>query len=80
MGSRIGSSAAEKLNLFKAQAINTWRTFPEAVGRNPVITFAETVNAAGILLSRQHRQTVVDQLGPAMIRTSLLLQTLAHED
>ncbi|KAK9804073.1 hypothetical protein WJX73_002655 [Symbiochloris irregularis] len=80
MGARIGSAAAEKLNLFKADAIHTWRTFPEAAGRNPVMKFAEEVNAAGTVLSPQQRQMVVDELRAAMISTSLLLQTLAHED
>lgn len=80
MGSRIGSAAAEKLNLFKADAIHTWRTFPEAAGRNPVMKFAQEVNAAGAGLSRQQRQLVADELRPAMISTSLLLQTLAHEN
>ena len=80
MGARIGSAAAEKLNLFKAQAIRTWRAFPAAVGRNPVVTFAENVNAAGTSLTLQQRQAVIDELGPAMVRTSLLLLSLSHED
>lgn len=80
MGARIGSAAAEKLNLFKADAIHTWRTFPEAAGRNPVLNLAQNVNAAGAVLTRQQRQVVLDELRAAMISTSLLLQTLAHED
>ena len=80
MGSRVGSAAAEKLNLFKAQATHTWRSFPKQVGRNPVVTFAENVNTAGTMLSQMQKQTVLDELGPAMVRTSMLLLTLSHED
>lgn len=80
MGTRIGSAAAEKLNLFKAQAVQTWRGFPAAAGRNPVVTFAEHVNTAGTYLTQQQRQSIIDELAAAMIRTSMLLSTLSHED
>lgn len=80
MGTRIGSAASEKLNLFQAGAISTWRAFPEQVGRNPVVTFAELVNKAGSCLTPQQRQTVIDELAACMIRTSTLLLSLAHED
>ena len=80
VGTRIGSSAAEKLDLFKAQGINAWRSYPPEAGRNPVACLMGAVNAAGELLGASQREIVLEELGDAFLKASVLLRCLAYED
>ena len=75
-GMRIGSAAAEKQNLFKAQALNFYRTYPDA--QEPLKQFIATVNAAGSILTSEQQEQVMDELPRAFPKISLLLTTLAH--
>ena len=80
VGTRIGSSAAEKLDLFQAQAINTWRSYPQQAGRNPVLCLMGAVNTAGEQLGADHREVLLEELPEAFLKSSVLLRCLAYED
>ena len=75
-GMRIGSAAAEKLNLFKAGALNFYRSYPEA--NEPLERFVSNVNQAGGLLTAEQQERVMNELPRAFPKISLLLTTLAH--
>ena len=80
VGTRIGSSAAEKLDLFQAQAINAWRSYPQEAGRNPVVCLMGAVNAAGEQLSLEQREVLLGELPEAFLKSSVLLRCLAYEN
>ena len=77
-GMRIGSAAGEKLNLFKADALNFYRTYPGV--EDPLKQFKETVDIVGDLLTIDQQATVMNELPRAFPKISLLLTTLAHTD
>lgn len=74
---RIGSAAAEKLNLFASGALNFYRSYPEA--DEPLQRFMSNVNTAGSLLTAEQQERVMNELPRAFPKISLLLTTLAHE-
>lgn len=76
-GMRIGSAVAEKQNLFAADALNFYRTYPDI--QDPLKQFISSVNTAGSLLTAQQQEQVMDELSRAFPKISLLLTTLAHE-
>ena len=80
VGTRIGSSAAEKLDLFPAQAINAWRSYPEQAGRSPVACLMGAVNAGGELLSLDQREVLLEELPEAFLKASVLLRCLAYAE
>lgn len=80
VGTRIGSSAAEKLDLFQAQAINAWRSYPPEAGRSPVACLMAAMNAAGDLLTASQREVVLEELPDAFLKAGVLLRCLAYED
>lgn len=75
-GMRIGSAAGEKLNLFAANALNFYRSYPEA--NEPLEQFVSNVNRAGSLLTSEQQERVMNELPRAFPKISLLLTTLAH--
>ncbi|KAL3136926.1 hypothetical protein ABBQ32_006532 [Trebouxia sp. C0010 RCD-2024] len=77
-GMRIGSAAAEKLNLFQSDALHFYRTYPDA--QDPLKRFMQTVNSAGSLLTAEQQEQVMEELPRAFPKISLLLTTLAHID
>jgi len=76
-GMRIGAAATERLGLFAKQAVHTYRTYPDEVGR-PLEAFVTAVNAAGDALEQRGREAFVVALPGAMQRASLLLEALAR--
>ena len=80
VGTRIGSSAAENLDLFKAQGVHAWRSYPAEAGRNPVVCLTGAINAAGELLTPSQRDVVLEELPDAFLKASVLLRCLAYED
>ena len=78
-GSRVGSAAAEKLNLFAINAVHSYQSYPSA-GSNPLQRLIDTVNTAGNHLSPRQQDTVLQELAKCFPRVSLLLTVLAHED
>ncbi|KAK9906600.1 hypothetical protein WJX75_004761 [Coccomyxa subellipsoidea] len=77
-GMRIGAAAAEKLDLFPAQALNYFQTWPDGVLPDPLALCVANVNAAGDALSPEQREAVMQELPKAMPKISLLLTPLAH--
>lgn len=77
-GMRIGSAVAEKQNLFAADALNFYRSYPDI--EDPLKRFISSVNTAGSLLTAQQQEQVMDELPRAFPKISLLLTTLAHEN
>ena len=75
-GMRVGSAAAEKLNLFAANALNFYRSYPEA--SEPLKQFVSSVNLAGSLLTAEQQERVMNELPRAFPKISLLLTTLAY--
>ena len=75
-GMRIGSAAAEKQNLFKSQALNFYRTYPDV--QDPLKQFIQTTNKAGSMLTVEQQEQVMEELPRAFPKISLLLTTLAH--
>ena len=80
VGTRIGSSAAEKLGLFQAQAVHAWRSYPAEAGRNPVATLMASINTAGEQLGPSQLEVVLEELPDAFLKASVLLRCLAYED
>ncbi|KAK9826825.1 hypothetical protein WJX81_004535 [Elliptochloris bilobata] len=78
-GMRIGAAAAEKLDLFPVRALNYFRTWPPAVGKDPLALLLRNVNAAGAALDAPQREGVMAELKAAFPKVSLLLSALAHE-
>lgn len=77
-GMRIGSAAAERLNLFQSDALHFYRTYPDV--QDPLKRFMQTVNSAGSLLTAEQQEQVMEELPRAFPKISLLLTTLAHTD
>jgi len=77
-GTRIGASAAEKLDLFQKDALHTFRTYPEGI-KDPLVAFRQGVDAAGQALTEEQREGVMAELPDAFRRSSLLLEALARE-
>ena len=75
-GMRVGSAAAEKLNLFAADALNFYRSYPEA--SEPLKRFMSNVSSAGTLLTFEQQERVMNELPRAFPKISLLLTTLAY--
>ena len=80
VGTRIGASAAERLDLFRAQAIHTWRSYAPQAGGHPVACLTHDINAAGEQLSAGQREVLLEELPDAFLQASVLLRCLAYED
>ena len=61
------------------RALNYFRTWPPAVGADPLALLLRNVNAAGAALDAAQREAVMLELKAAFPRVSLLLTALAHE-
>ena len=77
-GARIGAAAAEKLDLFRRDALHTYRTYPESVD-NPLGTFRRAVDGMGAALGEERQEVFLGELPDAFRRCSLLLEALARE-
>ena len=76
-GMRIGSAAAEKLNLFKLGALNFYRSYPEGQAE-PLQQLMQIVNEAGKGLTPEQQEAVMEELPAAFPKISLLLMPLAR--
>ena len=74
-----GAAAAEKLNLFRIEAVNFYHSYPPAMA-DPLQFFIAMVNTIGELLSAEQREKIMQELPQAFRKVSLLLTALAHED
>ena len=63
----------------QVRALNYFRTWPPAVGKDPLALLLRSVNAAGAALDADQREAVMRELKAAFPRVSLLLTALAHE-
>jgi hypothetical protein len=65
--------------MVQVRALNFYRTWPPAVGKDPLALLLRNVNAAGAALDAAQREGVMAELKSAFPRVSLLLSALAHE-
>lgn len=77
-GTRIGAAAAERLNLFPINALQTYRSYPEQVNQ-PLETLISLVNRLGRSLKDAEKEIVMEEVATAMQRSALLLEALAKE-
>ncbi|CAI7809973.1 unnamed protein product [Closterium sp. NIES-54] len=79
-GMRIGAKAVECLpSLRAAKAVSFFQEYPEIVG-DPMKAFRAAVDEAGKGMSEGEVELVEGELGPAMVKASLLLKVLAVEE
>ncbi|GJP40826.1 hypothetical protein CLOM_g497, partial [Closterium sp. NIES-68] len=79
-GMRIGAKAVECLPALRAaKAVSFFQEYPPSVG-DPMRAFRGAVDEAGRGLSEGEVQLVEGELGPAMVKASLLLKVLAVEE
>ncbi|CAI5464290.1 unnamed protein product [Closterium sp. Yama58-4] len=79
-GMRIGAKAVECLpSLRAAKAVRFFQEYPETVG-DPMKAFRAAVDDAGRGMSEGEVELVEGELGPAMVKASLLLKVLAVEE
>ncbi|CAI5483860.1 unnamed protein product [Closterium sp. Yama58-4] len=79
-GMRIGAKAVECLpSLRAAKAVRFFQAYPETVG-DPMKAFRAAVDEAGRGMSEGEVELVEGELGPAMVKASLLLKVLAVEE
>ncbi|CAI5987308.1 unnamed protein product [Closterium sp. NIES-65] len=79
-GMRIGAKAVECLpSLRAAKAVSFFQEYPDTVG-DPMKAFRAAVDEAGKGMSEGEVELVEGELGPAMVKASLLLKVLAVEE
>jgi len=76
-GTRTGAAAAEKLDLFKRDALHTYRSYP-GCALDPLATFQRSVDAVGTILDEEQKESFMAELPDAFRRSSLLLEALAR--
>lgn len=77
-GNRIGATAAEKLDLFTKNAVQTFKDYPNT-DVSPLKTFRTAVDELGPVLNPIQQAIFLDELPSAMRRTGVLLEALARD-
>ena len=82
-GNRVGAAAAEKLDLFRRGAVNTFKTYPllvkEADDKSPVALFYSAVDNLGRAMSLEEQEMFLKEVPSALRRTAVLLESLAKD-
>jgi hypothetical protein len=76
-GNRIGATAAEKLDLFSRNAVQTFKEYPNTEV-SPLKMFRTGVDELGPVLNPVQQDIFMDELPSAMRRTGVLLESLAR--
>lgn len=77
-GNRIGATAAEKLDLFSKNAVQTFKDYPNT-DVSPLKLFRTAVDELGPVLNPIQQDIFLDELPSAMRRTGVLLEALARD-
>jgi hypothetical protein len=77
-GNRIGATAAEKLDLFSKNAVQTFKDYPNT-DVSPLKLFRTAVDELGPVLNPIQQDIFMDELPSAMRRTGVLLEALARD-
>jgi len=77
-GNRIGATAAEKLDLFAKDAVQTFKDYPNK-DVSPLKMFRTAVDELGPALNPDQQAIFLDELPSAMRRTGVLLEALAQD-